>query len=70
MKLRVARFEPSDVRMIEVYRAMSPDRRIQAGLDMTDLVRARLATHLTEWVGLPPDQVADEVARRRRVAGD
>ena len=58
-----------DPKLVEIYRAMSPDRRIEVGLDMTDLVRARLTTHLTDSLGLEPDQVGPEIARRHRIAG-
>jgi hypothetical protein len=61
--------ELPDSVLIEVYRAMSPDRRIEVGLDMTELVRARLAVHLTDTLGFEPDQVGVEIARRHRIAG-
>ncbi len=48
---------------------MSSDRRIEVGLDMTELVRARLPTHLIDSLGLETDEVGPEIARRRRVAG-
>ena len=48
---------------------MSTDRRIEVGLDMTELVRARLTTHLTDSLGFEPDQVGVEIARRHHVAG-
>ena len=36
---------------------------------MTDLIRARLETHLIDFLGFEPDQVGPEIARRHRVAG-
>ena len=66
---RVPCVELLDPRLIEIYRAMSSDRRIEVGLDMTELVRARLATHLTDAKGFEPDQVGPEIARRHRIAG-
>lgn len=66
---RVPCVELPDPRLIEIYRAMSSDRRIEVGLDMTELVRARLTTHLIDVKGLAPDQVGAEIARRHRVAG-
>ena len=66
---RVPRIELLDPRLIKIYRAMSPDRRIEVGLDMTELVRARLTTHLTDFLGLESEQVGAEIARRRRIAG-
>ena len=66
---RVPRIEIPDPELIEIYRAMSSDCRIEVGLDMTELVRARLTTHLTDSLGLDPDQVGPEIARRRHIAG-
>ncbi len=66
---RVPVVELPDPRQLEIYRAMSSDRRIEVGLDMTELVRARLTTHLIDSLGLEPDQVGPEIARRHRVAG-
>ena len=65
---RVPRIELPDLRQIEIFRAMSSDRRIEVGLDMTELVRARLTAHLTESMGFEPDEVGAEIARRHRVA--
>ena len=61
--------ELPDPRQVEIYRAMSSDRRIEVGLNMTDLIRARLETHLIDFLGFEPDQVGPEIARRHRVAG-
>ena len=61
--------ELPDPELIEVYRAMSPDRRIEVGLDMTELVHARLTAHLTDALGFEPDRVGEEIARRHRIAG-
>ena len=66
---RVPVVELPDPRLVEIYRAMSPDRRIEVGLDMTELVRARLKAHLIDSLGFDPDQVGPEIARRHRVAG-
>ena len=66
---RVPCVEFPDLRQIEIYRAMSSDRRIEVGLDMTELLRARLTTHLIDSLGIEADQVGAEIARRRRVAG-
>jgi hypothetical protein len=66
---RRPRLELPNVKQIEIYRAMSPDRRIEVGLDMTELVRARLTTHLIDSLGFEPDQVGAEIARRHRIAG-
>ena len=57
-----------DPKLVKIFRAMSPDRRIEVGLDMTELVRARLSTHLTESLGLEPDQIGPEISRRHRIA--
>ncbi len=69
MSDRVPVVELPDPRQLEIYRAMSSDRRIEVGLDMTELVRARLKTHLIDSLGLGPDQVGPEIARRHGVAG-
>ena len=69
MNDRVPVVELPDSRQLEIYRAMSSDRRIAVGLDMTELVRARLMTHLVDSLGMEPDQVGPEIARRHRVAG-
>ena len=66
---RVPVVELPDPRLVEIYRAMSSDRRIEVGLDMTELVRARLTAHLIDSLGFDPDQVGPEIARRHRVAG-
>ena len=69
MNHRVPVVELPDSRQLEIYRAMSSDRRIAVGLDMTELVRARLTAHLVDSLGLKPDEVGPEIARRRRVVG-
>ena len=66
---RRPRIELPSLRQIEIYRGMSSDRRIEVGLDMTELVRARLTAHLVELMGFEPDEVGAEIARRHRVAG-
>lgn len=42
------RFDLIDPVMVEVYRAMTPAQRVQAGLAATELVRERLRAHFRE----------------------
>lgn len=42
------RYDRPDPQMMEVYRAMTPERRVAAGLAATDLIRQRLFADLAE----------------------
>jgi hypothetical protein len=63
------RFDLPDADQVELFRAMSPAQRVQAGLDAAELVILRLRAH---YMSLHPDWSGEEIqaAVTRRMLRD